>query len=52
MNRLASLRKMPPGFGESLISARENLTRALGEEIEDVEEGAFLPWCLRTTLFR
>jgi hypothetical protein len=33
---------MPPGLGESVISASLDLIRALGEHIEDAEEGAFL----------
>jgi len=42
------LRKMPPGLGDSVISANLDLTRALGEHIEDAEEGALL-FCLDTT---
>jgi hypothetical protein len=41
-NGLARLRKMPPGLGDSVISANLDLTRALGEHIEDAEEGALL----------
>jgi hypothetical protein len=33
---------MPPGHGDSVISASLDLTRALGKHIEDAEEGAFL----------
>jgi len=42
------LRKMPPGLGDSVISADLNLIRALGEHIEDAEEGALL-FCLDIT---
>jgi len=36
---------MPPGLGDSVISANLDLTGSLGEHIEDAEEGALF-FCL------